>query len=557
MTIRLLRPFDGYGIGDIVSLSSATETALVNQLAASFELGGGTFIGTNPPYDQIPEDTSSVNPTYENYDYQIEEARLSINSGNALTIPSYVAGNSDVVHPNVLYLPNGFGPNNYRWWMTITPYPAGDNAFENPSILISQDGKTWEVPVGLVNPIVAKPAGGYNADPFLMLSNDGSQLILIYKSSFGSTDTNYVITSKDGITWTNPSVISSYPNATRRLNSLSVWWDGTQYVSVSNDITQANNPLVRQTAPDILGPWSTPVNCTYTLPNGVTSLWHGDFRRLSGSGSIVGVMQTGTSSGGLLYAMKSVDNGVTWTFSSLVHSRGGSPSIYKCGFVPFGDTWVLYIGYLAAPPYRVEQGILSFDYTQYRQINGGYLSAGSVATLPVLGPYTLWDSFDRADSAVSLGTSTSGTVWTADTGTLGILSNRAYAPGAANNKAYVTLTSDIDIRATMAVIGDCHLTFRRLDSNNYWRARILSGLVYTQKIVAGGVGAEFNSVQTIAAGDELRILAIGSKINIYLNGLLVVQVVDGFAQTGTGHGLQISDTTARIDNLLMSNPNFY
>lgn len=35
------------------------------------------------------------------------------------------------VHPNVLYVPQGFA--GYPYWMVFAPYPRGNDRFENPT----------------------------------------------------------------------------------------------------------------------------------------------------------------------------------------------------------------------------------------------------------------------------------------------------------------------------------------------------------------------------------------------------------------------------------------
>lgn len=47
MTIRLLRPWNGYAIGDVVTLDPATEAALVRDFTASSQLGGGVTYTPN------------------------------------------------------------------------------------------------------------------------------------------------------------------------------------------------------------------------------------------------------------------------------------------------------------------------------------------------------------------------------------------------------------------------------------------------------------------------------------------------------------------------------
>lgn len=56
MTVRLLLPFDGYGINQIVDLDRATEAALVSQQRASFDLDIGYVA---PPVD-VFQTVSSV-----------------------------------------------------------------------------------------------------------------------------------------------------------------------------------------------------------------------------------------------------------------------------------------------------------------------------------------------------------------------------------------------------------------------------------------------------------------------------------------------------------------
>jgi len=70
--------------------------------------------------------------------------------------------NASYCHPDVEYFPKGF--NGYKYWMVFTPYfgiLGSDRAaslYENPSIVVSNDGKEWITPTGLSNPIQRRPA---------------------------------------------------------------------------------------------------------------------------------------------------------------------------------------------------------------------------------------------------------------------------------------------------------------------------------------------------------------------------------------------------------------
>lgn len=54
MTVRLLRPFNGFPTNAIVDLDRGTEAALVSQNAATFDLDGGTPFRFNSPLDSDP-----------------------------------------------------------------------------------------------------------------------------------------------------------------------------------------------------------------------------------------------------------------------------------------------------------------------------------------------------------------------------------------------------------------------------------------------------------------------------------------------------------------------
>lgn len=93
-----------------------------------------------------------------------------------LTTPTY-DGSGQTVHPSVVYIDGGFA--GYKYWMGITPYPGGNDDYENPSLLASNDGITWEVPSGITNPLAPMPSH-HNCDCCLVWDNDASVLYLYY-----------------------------------------------------------------------------------------------------------------------------------------------------------------------------------------------------------------------------------------------------------------------------------------------------------------------------------------------------------------------------------------
>ncbi len=118
-------------------------------------------------------------------------------------------GHVQLVHPDVLHVPGGFG--GYPYWMAFTPYPFGDDRAENPVVRASRDGYHWERPEGVADPLVAAPSDPdvHHADTELAF--DGGRLHLLYMTTRKSTgeSTFSVLESGDGRNWSAPRVFQS------------------------------------------------------------------------------------------------------------------------------------------------------------------------------------------------------------------------------------------------------------------------------------------------------------------------------------------------------------
>ncbi len=110
------------------------------------------------------------------------------NARQPLNIPTY-DGLNQVVHPSVIDFLTEYGVpkwGGHRFWMVITPYPYGDDTYENPSIYVSDDGVNWFVPSNIKNPIVSAPGGwkrGFNNDPDLIYDPDADEIRVYYRFS--------------------------------------------------------------------------------------------------------------------------------------------------------------------------------------------------------------------------------------------------------------------------------------------------------------------------------------------------------------------------------------
>ncbi len=120
-------------------------------------------------------------------------------------------GSGQAVHPDVVRFPTAW--NGWEYWMTMTPFPGGNEAYENPSILVSHDGIAWTVLPGLAKPLArTPPQGGYNSDPDLSYDGSNNRLVLLYREVTTTQNKIWTRTSTDGVHWTNAVLAFVRPN---------------------------------------------------------------------------------------------------------------------------------------------------------------------------------------------------------------------------------------------------------------------------------------------------------------------------------------------------------
>lgn len=175
------------------------------------------------------------------------------------------------------------------------------------------------------------------------------------------------------------------------------------------------------------------------------------------------------------------------------------------------------------------------------------------------------DSFNRANSTTSLGTTDSYAGGTAKTwavfgtGTYGIISNQAYAPsGSGHNVAYVDAgQSDVTITVTfaaydMAGSGGAKIGLRIVDNENMVniQARTDGIVIY---YYSGGSSTTVNDTAgTLVAGDVIKVIASGTSIKVYRNGTLFSSATVALNQTATKHGINAQTyPAARFDNFMI------
>lgn len=260
--------------------------------------------------------------------------RGSINATSYQITPTY-DGSGQVVHPSIVYFPNRWG--GYRYWLGITPYPNGNANYENPSILVSNDGERWKLPAGITNPLVPKPAKGHYADPELIYNNGTDELGCYYMNTGVKPNWLWLIKSSNGSDWSKPVYLSSgngivSPTIVKKDSNWRMWAvDPSEHILKYYISSDGKNWLQQQ---DLV--WSIVVEGTVYAP------WHPKVRWIEEKDeywllmATVPVRSLDGADCKLAYA-KSID-GIKWTtYDKLIlepsSSRWDNNLIYRADFL--------------------------------------------------------------------------------------------------------------------------------------------------------------------------------------------------------------------------------
>lgn len=294
----------------------------------------------------------------------VDPANLAAPVGQRLVIPTHVSpAGGQTTHPSVLFFPDGW--NGYRYWMAHTPYPGGNDDHEDPNICASQDGITWTVPPGLVNPIAdADGTPEYHSDVDLKMGpNNAMYLFWRWYSNEpnGGTEERLLYsTSTDGVNWSAPVTFYQEDHTVRRMVSPTYVFEDGAWTCWAVNILPNPNVVVRMrsTQADPESAWSDPVTVDVGPMQAGKDPWH--IFVLKHGGRYYGLLNdctanTGGSAGDILF-IQSAD-GLTFTNSGgpvIPRSQTGEhDNLYRSTMVPaveggrFGFR-VWYVGWLSA-----------------------------------------------------------------------------------------------------------------------------------------------------------------------------------------------------------------
>ena len=486
------------------------------------------------------------------------ECRLSEEAYYDISIETVVPGNNEVRHPSVLFIPEGFG--GHQWWMAICPHPislGGDYlTWENPSIFCSDDGVNWAPPTGLTNPIAPDPnpgGTGNNADTHLVLSADRRTMYCAWlEDTDGTTEKIVIKSSVDGVTWSDSTTLLSVTKASERILSPQLSWDAenSRWMLHVVDTVPANNVLNYCVRADLDGTFGARTQCTYTLPDSETDVWHVDVRRLP-TGRWFGLMGPDASGGKhQQYPMESAD-GITWHFGPKLSERLG----YKSSFVPV-DAYagLMYWGLADGPDWHIELAGIRFDQRLQAMTRTVYEQTAAAGAAAKQGVFYLEDSFARADEA-PIATADSGESWTATAGQFNVVSNQMVANASGNNIATVDVgftEAEITVEFSSLSTSYAYAVVRLSASTDFHRIGISVTSLRFQRV--GGAGLEVLRQVTVdnTSAKKLRVVCTSTKYHIYVDDTYMFTIDDSDHETNTRFGVQATETGTKIDRVIVS-----
>lgn len=401
--------------------------------------------------------------------------------------------------------------NGFKYWIAFTPYPDYDSAFENPSVIATNNFEVFHEPSS--NPLVPAPRVGYNADTHIVFNDDYTILYLLFRERGNGINNLKVMHTEDGVTWTSPITILTGTSANKKdFASPSCWLsDGKWNIIYHNLDADTPKPMYKiiSDTSDIYGTYSTPVQVVIPLsPNGANlGWWHSFIAKVSDT-QLIGIVQDGLSlaSPGNLYFIQSFDNGLTFDLCN--RKITCQDRFYRSTFFRELDSLIVFPSKFSGKVlmFKAELGFSLKD-NIFRNSRDMYLQNTSYTFSNIL----CLDSFTRANSSV-IGNTDNGLSYTTTGSGFEIKGSKAY-PLSSGAKAIInTGTSNYTIQSKINMTQGIEqwLIVRYIDANKFIRVGVTTG----------GVLAAALSLQEVKAGAAISIFSEGRIKN---NSVLAVE----------------------------------
>lgn len=226
------------------------------------------------------------------------------NAPNPIFTETY-EGSGQTVHPDIIKFELGFKgalSSTYRYIMAITPYPYGNDDYENPCVIVSTSGESF-IEDNIPNPITPAPVNPHHhSDTDIIYYNGMFYLYYRYDNSIKLKTSNNLVTwtpeKKVNLEGASPAFIYDYDS-----NKFKCWICqfnvGVEYYESAD-----GEVFTGQTLTDI--------------PNRIGDLyvWHIDVQKLKLSGKYIALITYSSGAGGKspTYLFFGVSNdGLHWT----------------------------------------------------------------------------------------------------------------------------------------------------------------------------------------------------------------------------------------------------
>lgn len=286
-----------------------------------------------------------------------DEPEIAEDPLTSITLINYL-GNSQNIHPKVLYFSDGYA--GHRFWMAYTPYPNGKVDCENPCIAVSDDGYVWDAPAPGVNPLAKAPKGGYNSDTHLVYNQRDNTLECWWREYDIKRCRDIIVRriSADGMVWGDREVVlgRGEPQLMRLSPAVSII--GGRYVMLYSDGAKMHVMRSRVDAPAIDWDEPTPVNIDIKD----FSVWHQDYIvRADGTAAVL-MCRYGfggsNNDADLFIAGIDLDNSCLTSEPTMLIGRSTNPSditsrsLYRSSIVEVGDLDYIYYSTISADDHR-------------------------------------------------------------------------------------------------------------------------------------------------------------------------------------------------------------
>ena len=186
-------------------------------------------------------------------------------------------GDTEPYHPKVLNFEKEW--HGYKYWMSYTPYPKGDDSKENPCIAVSNDLVNWKSPTEKNEPLDVPEETIemkiYNSDSHIVYNNDLDRIECYWRlvNDVKNEAVLYRLYTYDGINWSEKEISAiSKDRQEHDYVSPAIIYENKTYKMWYID---KNNTLKYETSNDGLN-WSEPIIIDFKYEDKKQKTWHLD-----------------------------------------------------------------------------------------------------------------------------------------------------------------------------------------------------------------------------------------------------------------------------------------